>query len=115
MKPDKKKKETIGQKIAKFLVKNPVSSRFRQVFCRWRKVKRHGVTIWYQPVKRLPGYSEYDHEIMFEKAVRVSRKFKREYRDRRVAIPVEVYYSGGRPGIGTRMVSYKIMPYRKVF
>lgn len=115
MKTDSNKKETLRQKIAKFLVKNPVSSRFRQVFCGWRKVKRHGVTIWYRPVKRLPGYSEYDHEEMFERAVRVSRKYRREYGDRRAVVSVEVYYSGGRPGIGTRMVSYKIMPYRKVF
>ena len=115
MKTDRKKKETLRQKIAKLLLKNPVSSRFRQVLFGWRKVRRHGITIWYQPVKRLHGYSEYDHESMFERAVRVSRKYHREYRDRRVAVLVEVYYSGGRPGIGTRMVSYKILPYRKVF
>jgi len=28
---------------------------------------------------------------------------------------VEVFYSGGRPGIGTRLVQYRIKPYRKVF
>lgn len=102
-------------KISHYILHNFISNRVRQITFGWKKHVRRGVTIWYQPVKRLPGYSEYDHEAMLERATRIARKNRKKYPGLKVAVEVETYYSGGRPGIGRRLVSYRIKPYRKVF
>jgi len=105
----------IKDKIRKFILHNFISNRIRQIACGWKHQSRHGVTIWYQPVKQYPGYGDYDYEPMMERAVRVAKKNRRKFPGMRVAVEVEVFYSGGRPGIGTRLVQYRIKPYRKVF
>ena len=105
----------IRDKIYKLVFHNFSSNRVRQSAFGWRCHRRRGVTIWYKPVKTYPGYSEYDYEPMFERAVRIAKKNRKKFPGMRVAVEVEVYYSGGRPGIGTRLVQYRIKPYRKVF
>lgn len=105
----------IKERINRLLFHNFISNRVRQIACGWKCERRRGVTIWYKPVKRLPGYSEYEHENMFERAVKIARQNRKKYPGLKVAVEVEVYYSGGRPGIGRRLVSYRVKPYGKVF
>lgn len=105
----------IKEKLRKLLFHNFISNRVRQITCGWKCEKRRGVTIWYKPVKRLPGYSDYDHEGMLERAVRIAKQNRKKYPGLKAAIEVEVFYAGGRPGIGRRLVSYRIKPYKKVF
>jgi hypothetical protein len=105
----------IKEKIYRLMFHNFISNRIRQIACGWRRELRHGVSIWYKPVKHYPGYGDYDYEPMFERAVRTVRQNRKKFPGKRVAVEVEVFYSGGRPGIGTRLVQYRIKPYRKVF
>lgn len=102
-------------KICNAITHNPVSSRVRQALFGWSCVERHGYRIWYKKIRIYPGYGEYDYEQMFEKAVRFARSAKKGYKDRRIVAEVAAYYSGGRPGIGSRRVEYVIKPYGKVF
>lgn len=109
------RKDYMLNKIKRILFHNAISNRLRQITFGWKCHRSRGVTIWYQPVKTYPGYKDYDYEPMFERAVRAVRGNKKLYPGRVAAIESEVYYSGGRPGIGTRRVQYTIQPYRKVF
>ena len=102
-------------KIGNILTHNPVSSKIRQLLCGWHAVKRRGVTIWYQKVKIYPGYSEYDYDMMFERVIRKVKTLWKKYPGKRAVVKMDVFYSGGRPGVGTRKVSYLILPYGKVF
>lgn len=104
----------IGKKVKHLILHNWVSNRVRQIVCGWHRDKRHGVTIWYQKVRIYPGYGDCDYEPMLERAARAAR-LRQKYPGRKVAVLVEVNYSGGRPGIGTRRVAYTIKPYKQVF
>jgi hypothetical protein len=105
----------LKRKTFHWMTHNWLVNSIRHVACGWHKERRHGVTIWYQKVKIYPGYGDYDYEPMFERAVRTVRQNRKKFPGKRVAVEVEVFYSGGRPGIGTRLVQYRIKPYRKVF
>lgn len=105
----------IKETIYRILFHNALANRARQIVCGWKRHRRRGVTIWYKPVKSYPGYRDYDYEPMFERAVRTAQKYRKKFPGMRVAVEVEVYYSGGRNGVGTRKVQYRIKPYRKVF
>lgn len=101
--------------LSKYITHNIVINRLRQILCGWKREVRHGVVIWYKPIKNYPGYAEYDYNQMLERACRAARQNRKKYPGMKVAIKIDVFYSGGRPGIGTRTVGYTIMPYRKVF
>ena len=104
----------IKKKTLHWMTHNWLVNSIRHVVCGWHKTRRHGVTIWYQKVKIYPGYGDYDYEPMLERAVKAAR-LRQKFPDRRAVVKMETDYSGGRPGIGTRRVSYTILPYKKVF
>ena len=101
--------------LLKLLGHNPVSNRIRQIACGWRCVKFKGVIIWYKPIKVYPGYKDFDYDGMFMKAFGAVRRNRKKFPGKRVAVLPEAFYSGGRPGIGVRKVSYAILPYKEVF